>query len=119
MEAKQSCKSNITKGTTAAAYAEALRVDTRGMGVQGKFFAIVTNLDPSNTMYYKIDGYPADVDGTLGGKPVTPAILAETSLAASTTAIPGTLPDKGYAAVVISVKNNSGACAYQIDWETY
>lgn len=109
-------KSNTKSGTTTSAYVEAVRVDTRGCGVQGKLLALIKNLDSSATMYYKIDGYPFDVDGTQSGLSV--AIKAETSIAASTT-VTSTDVDKNYAAVVISVKQNSGAGLYQIDWETY
>ena len=109
-------KSGIVSGTTASGYVEAVRVDTRGCGPQGKFLALIANLDSSASMYYKIDGYPADPTGALSGKAV--AIKAETSIAASTT-ITQTDADKNYAAIVISVKQNSGAGNYQIDYTTY
>ena len=111
-------KSGITAGTTGANYAEALRVDTRGCGIQGKLLALINNTMAATTpMYYKIDGYPADVDGTAGGKSV--AIKSETSIAANTQVVSVDV-DKPYAAVVISVKSNGSTPAtWQIDHCTY
>ena len=110
-------KSNIVNGTTAAAYAKAVIVDTRGFGYQGKLIVQITNVDLAQTMYYKIDGYLADdTAGGQGGVPI--AIKAETSLGANTTVV-NTDVSQVYAAVVISVKQNSGAGAYQIQFCTY
>jgi hypothetical protein len=109
-------KSNKKTGTTTAAYVEAVRVDTRGCGPQGKFIAIIRNTHATLTMKYKIDGYPNDSDGDQGGLAV--AIKAETSIAAATS-VTQTDVDKNYAAVVISVIDDSGHATYQIDWSTY
>ncbi|CAK0771337.1 hypothetical protein CCP3SC15_420026 [Gammaproteobacteria bacterium] len=109
-------KSSLIKGTTTAAYVEALRVDTRGCGVQGKTVIQITNKSEDQTMYYKIDGYLADPTGALGGTAI--AKKAETSIAAATTVV-NTDVAQVYAAVVVSVVNNSAACAYQIEYCTY
>ena len=109
-------KSGQKTGTTTSAYVEVIRIDTRGYGVQGKLLALISNLDSSNTMYYKIDGYPFDESGANSGLSV--AIKGETSIAAATT-ITSTDVDKGYAAVVISLKQNSGAGKYQVEYVTY
>ena len=110
-------KSNIVNGTTTASYAVATTIDTRGCGYQGKTIIQITNLSGTNTMYYKIDGYLADASaGGQGGVAVHPA--TQTSIATSTTTT-DTSVTQPYAAVVISVENNSGACAYQIQYITY
>jgi hypothetical protein len=109
-------KSGKATGTTTAAYVEAVRVDTRGCGPQGKFLAIIRNTHATLTMKYKIDGYPFDVDGTRSGLAV--AIKAETEIAAATS-VTQTDVDKNYAAVVISVIDSSGHATFQIDWTTY
>lgn len=108
-------KSGTVSGTSTSSYVEALRVDTRGCGVQGKFLALIKNLDLSATLYYKINVYPSDTSGTTG---LYAEAKAETSIAGNTQ-ISSTEVDKGYAAVVILVKQNSGPGAYQIDWTTY
>jgi hypothetical protein len=115
-EVRAANKSGIAPGTTTSAYVEALRVDTRGYGIAGKLLLIINNTQAAQTMKYKIDGYPSDVDGTLSGKFI--AIKAETSIAAATQVAQVDV-DKGYAAVVVSVINDSGACTYRIDWTTY
>lgn len=106
-------KSGKKTGTTTAAYVEAVRVDTRGCGPQGKFLALIKNVHASNTMYYKIDGYVNEDPDCL---PV--AIKAETSIAGAAV-VTQTDVDKNYAAVVISVVKNSDVGAYRIDWTTY
>lgn len=109
-------KSGIKNGTTTSGYVEAIRVDIRGCGQQGKMVIQIHNLSSTATMYYKIDGYLADADGTLGG--VAIALKAETSIGTSTT-VTSTDVDHVYAAVVVSVKQNSGAGLYQIQFSTY
>jgi hypothetical protein len=109
-------KSGLKIGTTTAAYVEALRVDTRGCGQQGKTIIQITNKHAVNTMYYKIDGYLADPDGTLGG--VARAIKAETNIAGATTVV-NTDVAQVYAAVVVSVVKNSDVGAYQLEYCTY
>ena len=108
-------KSGTTSGTTTATNVNAVVVNTQGCGPQGKLVALIQNQSGSNTMYYTILGYPFD-SGASAGQAVT--IKAQTSIAANTT-VTSTDVDKNYAAVVIQVQNSSGACAYQIDWETY
>ena len=129
MESRRSNKSGMETGTTvqgtagsgvAPSYVEVVRVDTRGCGIQGRMLAIFENQTSGTSIYWKIDGYPADVDGTLGGNAV--AVKAETQLA-STTTVTSTDVDKGYAAVVISIRgagNGGGTAAdYRVDYVTY
>jgi len=110
-----------TAGTgTAPSYAEVVRVDTRGCGVQGKLVANIKNLTAGTSVYYKINCYPYDVDGTLSGTAV--AVKAETELAAGTL-VTSTDVDKGYAAVVMYIRGagigGGTAADYQIDYTTY
>lgn len=116
MNLKHATLSGTKSGTTTSSYVEAVRVDTRGCGPQGKFLALIYNTHASATMYYKIDAYVYDADGTLSGNTI--AIKAETSINAATQ-VTQTDVDKNYAAVVISVKQNSDAGTYKIDWTTY
>lgn len=129
MDLKAATRSGKRTGTTvqgtagsgtAPAYAEVVRVDTRGCGVQGKLVANIKNLTTGTSVYWKIDGYPFDVDGTLSGTSV--AVKAETELA-SGTLVTSTDVDKGYAAVVISIRgagNGGGTAAnFQVDYTTY
>jgi len=137
MDVKTATRSGKKTGDlTSATYVEALRVDTRGCGVQGKTVILITNVANATTgatgpspIFYKIDGYPFDVDGTLSGKAV--ACKAETSIAYGAATVTSTDVDKGYAAVVVSVacdnSTNTGTAAardpspakYQIDYTTY
>lgn len=100
-------------GTTTAGYVVAATIAGNG-GLTGKTIVQISNLSgATTTMYYKIDGY-------LSTHPdcVAAAIKAETSIA-NATPIVNTDTDKPYARVVVSVKNNSGACNYQLDYMTY
>jgi hypothetical protein len=115
MEVKIATKSGNKTGTTTSAYVEAIRVDTRGCGQQGKTYILIKNTHATSTMYYKIDGYPYDVDGTLSG--LSTAVASETSINANTQAAAITVGNQ-YAALVISVKQNSAAGTYQIDYVT-
>ena len=109
-------KTGVT-GTTTATNTAVVTIDTRGCGPQGKLLILISNLSGSDTMYYQINGYPSDESrGSNGGLYV--GVKAQTSIAASTQVI-STDVDKNYAAVVILVQNNSGACNYQIDYSTY
>lgn len=101
-------------GTTTSAYVEAFRQSLQGYGGQGKFIAFLKNKDLSNTMYYKVDLYLAN-----GASPLTKVGKAETSIAANTQIEITTTEVPYNVIVVISVKSNSGACAYQLDYSTY
>lgn len=117
MDSKRSNKSGVKTGTTTSSYVEAIRIDTRGCGVQGKLLAMIKNTGASWDMYYKIDSYPSDVDGGLGGLSI--ASKSETTIGEAST-VTSTDVDKGYAAVVISVKSaESTPTTYQIDFTTY
>jgi len=106
---------NGTKsGTTTSAYVEALRIDLHGCGGQGKFIAFLKNLHGTNTMYYKVDLYLANGESAL-----TKAGKAETSISGNTQ-IEITTTEVPYNVIaVISVKQNSGAGTYQLDYSTY
>jgi hypothetical protein len=101
-------------GTTTAAYVEALRIPLQGSGQQGKFIAFLKNLHGSNTMYYKVDLYLAN-----SASPLTKAGKAETSIAANTQIEITTTEVPYNVIVVVSVKQNSGAGTYQLDYTTY
>jgi hypothetical protein len=101
-------------GTTTSAYVEALRKDLHGCGGQGKFIAYLKNTDLTKTMYYKVDLYLAN-----GASPLTKAGKAETSINASTQIEITTTEVPYNVIVVVSVKTNSAACTYQLDWSTY
>ena len=130
MDTKAATRSGKKTGTTVQgtagsgivpAYAEVVRVDTRGCGVQGKLVANIKNLTAGTSVYWKIDGYPYDVDGTLSGTAV--AVKAATELAAGTL-VTSTDVDKGYAAVVISIRGGGAlgggtAADYSIEYTTY
>lgn len=106
-------KFNTTIGTTGAAYVEIMHEDLRGCGVQGKFVGSIKNVGASNSIYYK-------VDYLLGGEnSVSVAGKSETSIAASGTAAISTTEVPYNCIVIVSVKNNAGASAYQFDWTTY
>lgn len=100
--------------TTTSSYVEAFRENLAGYGGQGKFIAFLKNKDLSNTMYYKVDLYLCN-----GASPLTKAGKAETSIAANTQIEITTTEVPYNVIVVISVKSNSGACAYQLDASTY
>lgn len=122
MQVKQAIRRNIKTGTvTSPTYVEAVRTDTAGCGIQGKTLVLITNDTAGTSVFWKIDGYPADCDGTLGGKAV--AIKAETELAGKTT-VTSTDVDKGYAAVVISIRGGGVIATatpanYRVDYTTY
>jgi hypothetical protein len=109
MQSRGEFDSGSKTGTTTGSYVAVLTIDTRGCGPQGKLLISLKNTHGSNTMYYKIDGYPGDPKVTTG---LSIAVKAETQ-------VNSTDVDKNYAAVVLSVKSNSGACTYQADWTTY
>jgi hypothetical protein len=112
MEVKVANRTGTKSSTTSASYVEAISVDTRSCGIQGKLLLIINNTQAAQTMYYKIDGYAEPNSAYFV------PIKAETSIAAATQVVQ-TDVDKGYAKVVVSVKNNGGACTYQIDYTTY
>ena len=102
-------------GTTTSAYVEALRISLQGCGGQGKFIAFLKNLHSSNTMYYKVDLYLAND----AASPLTKAGKAETSISGSTQVEITTTEVPYNVIVVISVKQNSAAGTYQLDYSTY
>jgi hypothetical protein len=117
MDAKRASKSGVLSGTTGASYVEVLRTDTRGCGALGKILLMIKNTGASYDLKYKIDGYPGDYAGDMGGQSV--AIKAETTLGESAAAT-NTDTDKEYAAVVVSVKSaESTPTAWQLDFCTY
>jgi hypothetical protein len=101
------------KGTTTASYVEAAVFQGYG-GINGKTIIHITNLSgATTTMYYKVDGYlSAHPDCT------AVAVTAETDVVNATKVVDAGA-DKPYAKIVVSVKNHSGACLYQIDHMTY
>lgn len=112
MEVRAQNITGVVTGTTTSAYVEALSIDTRGYGVQGKLVLIINNTHATLTMKYKIDGY-AEPNSTY----FVP-IKAEASISAVTQVVQ-TDVDKGYAKVVVSVIDNSGHATYKIDYATY
>jgi hypothetical protein len=117
MEVRAEIKSGKKTGTTTTAYVEALRVDTRGCGVQGLTLLLLKNTGATYDLLYKVDGYPYDVDGTLSG--LSYAEKAETTLAQATQVLIDV--SQGYAALVVSVMNaeTTNTTTYQLDWTTY
>ena len=101
-------------GTTTSAYVEALRISLQGCGGQGKFIAFLKNTSAAQTMYYKVDLYLVN-----GSSPLTKAGKSETSIGTSTQVEITTTEVPYNVIVVISVKQNSGAGTYQLDWSTY
>ena len=101
-------------GTTTSAYVEALRTSLQGCGGQGKFIAFLKNTSSTATMYYKVDLYLAN-----GSSPLTKAGKSETSIGTSTQVEITTTEVPYNVIVVISVKQNSGAGTYQLDYSTY
>jgi len=138
MDTKAATRTGMKTGLlTSASYVEVVRVDTRGCGVQGKTLILITNTTSGNTsygatpgpspFYYKIDGYPYDVDGTLGGKAV--AKKAATSIAYGAATVVSTDVDAGYAALVVSLACDNSSVTdlshgptparYQVEYTTY
>ena len=93
-------------GTTGAAYAVAKSIDMTGFR---NCLILIKNNSATNTMYYKVDGY-AKQDGSLSNPEVV-----QTSIAASGQAMV-VLDGKTRAKYIVSVINNSGACAYSIEF---
>ena len=110
----QPFKNGTKTGTTTSAYVEAVRVDLRGCGGQGKFIAFLKNLNGSNTMYYKVDLYLMN-----GTSPLTKVGKVETSIGVSTQVEITTTEVPYNVIVVVSVKQNSGAGLYLLDYSTY
>jgi hypothetical protein len=119
METRIATKSGVFTGTTASTvtYQEVCRYDARGYGFQGKSYIQIRNTGAAQTLHYKIDGYLADPTGALGGTAL--ALKAETSIATSTTVLLTTEVVLPYAAVIISVKGNSGNTTYAVEYLTY
>jgi len=117
MQARAANNHGSKTGTTTVGYAEALRTDLRGYGAQGKFIAYLKNTHATATMYYKVDLYLFTDDAnatqlTKVGKSET-GIAGATQVEITTTEVPYNV------IIVISVKYNSGAGTYQLDWTTY
>jgi len=92
-------------GTTTNAYVVAATIEMTGYG---NCLILIGNSSGAETMHYKVDSY-ANSAGTL-----TNAEKAETSIGASATASL-VLDSKTRAKYVVSVKDNSGHCAYVIE----
>jgi hypothetical protein len=129
MDTKAATKSGSKTGTlalstvigTTPSYVEALRVDTRGCGVQGKTVFNIKNTATGTSLYFKINAYTTDYDGTIGETAI--AQQAE-SYIASATASPNWTVVAGYAAVVVSFRNftwstTATVASYRIDYTTY
>jgi hypothetical protein len=99
------CQNYTVTGTTTGTYVDAYEI----LNAKGAIFNI-SNQSATQTMYYKITGYISSHASC-----VATVIKAETSIAAATT-IQNTDCVSPYARVVVSVKQNSGAGAYQIDY---
>jgi hypothetical protein len=95
-----------TSGTTTAAYVVAKSIDMTGYR---NCLILIKNADLSSTMYYKVDSY-ANTAGSL-----TNAEVTQTSIAAAGTAAV-VLDGKTRAKYVVSVIDNSGHCAYSIEF---
>ncbi|MDD4483669.1 MAG: hypothetical protein PHD55_04790 [Methanoregula sp.] len=93
-------------GTTTASYVVAKSIDMTGFR---NCLILIKNNDPSSTMYYKVDSY-ANTGGSLSNPEVTQTSIA----AAGTTAV--VLDGKTRAKYVVSVIDNSGHCAYSIEY---
>jgi hypothetical protein len=104
-EVSNTSQNNTITGTTTAAYVEALTL----LNVKGVIFNI-SNLAGAAAMYYKITGYRSASPSC-----VAEVIKAQTSIAAATLA-QNTDCVSPFARVVVSVEQNSGAGAYQIDY---
>lgn len=100
-------------GTTTAGYVVALSIIGTG-GLTGKTIVQLSNLSgATTTMYYKINGYYSTHPDC-----VLTAVKAETSIANATPVVNADA-DKPFARIDVLVKNNSGACSYQIDYMVY
>ena len=108
---------NTKTDVTTSGYVEALRVDLNGFGTQGKFIAFLKNTHTSATMYYKVDLYLVSESDQLSQ--LTKAGKSETSIGASTQIEITTTEVPYNVIVVISVKQNSAAGTYQLDYTTY
>ena len=93
-------------GTTTSDYVVAKTIDMTGYR---NCLILIKNKDVANTMHWKVDSY-ANTAGTL-----TNAEQAEESIAAEGTKCLA-LDGKTRAKYIISVKNNSGVCAYDIEY---
>jgi hypothetical protein len=93
-------------GTTTSAYVVAATIPMTGFR---NCLILVKNGSGSNTMFYKCDSY-ANTAGTL-----TNPEVSQTSIGTSATAII-TLDGKTRAKYVVSVIDNSGNCAYTIEY---
>jgi hypothetical protein len=114
--------SNTVTGTTTSGYVDVVDcVDLRSTFRDvGGFMIKISNTHVSNTMHYKITGYKSHHASCTAD-----VIQSETSInAASSTDLPSDAGapagcNKPWARVVVAVKNNSGACTYQIDYHGY
>jgi len=95
-----------TTGTTTSAYVATLSIDMTGYR---NCLILIKNSSGANTMFYKVDSY-ANTAGTLSNPEV-----AATSIGTTATAIV-TLDGKTRAKYVVSVIDNSGNCAYVIEY---
>lgn len=93
-------------GTTTNAYVVAATIDATGYH---NCMILIGNSSGAETMHYKVDSY-ANTAGTLTNPEKT-----ETSIATSATA-QLVLDSKTRAKYVVSVKDNSGHCAYVIEY---
>lgn len=104
-EVRNTSPNGTVTGTTTAAYVVALTL----WDVKGAIFEI-SNLAGAATMFYMIDGYVSS-DAACVAK----AIKVQTSITQATLA-ENTDVVQPYAKVIVQVKYNSGAGAYQIDY---
>lgn len=113
MEVSHQTKNGTASGTTTGSYVEVFtpRIDGRG-GIQGKVMFLIMNTSSTQTMFYKIDGYV--YPGSIRSNPVK----GETSIGTSTIVVQTDVATP-YAEVVLSVKQNSGAGTYQVDYVVY
>lgn len=93
-------------GTTTSAYVVAATIPMTGYR---NCLILIKNGSGANTMFYKIDSY-ANTAGTLSNPEVT-----ATSIGTTATAIKA-LDGQTRAKYVISVIDNSGNCAYTVEY---
>ena len=93
-------------GTTTNAYVAALSIDMTGFR---NCLILIKNESGTSTMYYKVDSY-ANTAGSLSNPEVS-----ATSIGTTATAIV-TLDGKTRAKYIVSVIDNSGSCAYSIEY---
>jgi len=123
MASEKTISGTIT-GTTTATNTAVVSIDTRGTAL-GKAVIIINNTGGTNTMYYQINGYPADMSGGTGNGGTTAtagqyqAFKAQTSIATSTAVTSTSDVTNPVACLQILVQNNSGATTYQIDYIAY